>query len=422
MKNKFFGENFVFYVFFILLPIFTFFLGYQISERQKNEISIEKVPAETSEKKTEKIDLSFMRDALKVAKEHFVDPEKIDPDKIKFALARAVIWSLDDPYSEFMTPEEMHDFADEIDGNLEGIGAELTVKNGAIVVVSPLRDSPAEKAGLLPNDVVLKINDEKADADKFISMIKKIRGKPGTKVAITIFRPKTGEEKTFEITRKKLHVKSVKLKWREKIAILEVSQFGTDTEKEFNEALAKALAKNPRGIILDLRFNGGGFLDTAIKMVSAFLKDGKVVIQEGRPPETLSYFVTGNVKTDLPLVILQNGGSASASEIVAGAIQDHGRGTIIGEQSFGKGTVQDIIKVHGGANVKITVAKWLTPKGNWISEVGITPDIKIPRTDDDFENDRDPQLDAAVDFLKGKTPEEIAKKFNGEIPQKSEKK
>jgi len=416
------GSGFLSFLSFVLLPIFAFSLGYQLSERKffQDNIVVQKTE-ETgkTEKKTEKIDLSVMRDTLKIVEEKFVDPSKIDPEKLKYALARAIVWSLEDPYSEFMSPEESQEFSDEIDGNLEGIGAELTVKNGTIVVVSPLRDSPAEHSGILPNDILLTVDGEEAHSDDFLNVIKKIRGAPGTEVKLTFFRPDSNEEKEITVTRAKIRVETVKLDERDDIAILEVSQFGTNTETEFYAALTSALAKNPKGIVVDLRFNSGGFLDTAIKMVSAFQKSGKVVIQEGRPPDTESHFVTGNVKTDIPLVVLQNGGSASASEIFAGAMQDSGRGIVIGEQSFGKGTVQELIPMSGGANLRITIARWLTPKGRSISKVGITPNLIIERTTEDFENERDPQMDAAIEYLQGETLESLVEKFNGKIPEES---
>lgn len=411
------GSGPITFLAYILLPIIAFALGWQISESRvevadRNPTAlVDKDATVLKNDKIESIDVALLRDAIDVVREKFIDPDKIDPDKIKYGIVRGLIWSLEDPYSEFMSPEESISFEDELGGDIEGIGAELTVKEGMIIVISPLRDSPAERGGLLPEDVILEVNDEAAEGKDFLKVIGNIRGKKGTPVKLSIFRPSTGEKLSLEIVRDKIRIETVTLTMQDELAILEVSQFGKNTTKEFEDALASALVKNPKGIIVDLRFNSGGYLETAIEMVSAFQKSGKVVIQKGRPPATDSRFVTGKVKTDLPLVVLQNGGSASASEIVAGAIQDLGRGVVIGEKSFGKGTVQELIAMENGANLRLTVAKWLTPNGRDIGEVGIEPDLTIVRSPQDIADKKDPQLDAAIAHLKGESLQDLAARY-----------
>jgi len=250
-----------------------------------------------------------------------------------------------------------------------------------------------------------------------LKVIKKIRGKKRTTVVLTIYRPALGEKLDISITRDKIRIETVTLSWSDDIALIEVSQFGTNTTAEFTKTLSDALVKNPKGIVLDLRFNSGGYLDTAVDMVSAFQKNGTVVIQKGRPPETESKITTGNVKTDLPLVILQNGGSASASEIVAGAIQDLKRGIVIGEKSFGKGTVQELVPMENGAHLRLTIAKWLTPGGRDIGEKGIEPDLVVARTIEDIKAERDPQMDAALRFLRGESLDTLKTSFSS--PEKT---
>lgn len=407
---------------FIALPILAFLLGWYASEMKRTH-SLPPVTTIITEDENinsteeEEINISLLQEAIGIIREKYVDQNKIDRKKMEYGIVRGLVWSLDDPYSEFLSPEESVDFEHQLDGDLEGIGAELTLKKGSIVVVSPLRDSPAETAGLLPEDIILKVDGTEALGDDFLNVIKKIRGEEGSTVNLDIFRPATAEEFSVDIIRAKIKVETVDLSFQDDIAVLEVSQFGTNTDKEFEKALTEALTKNPRGIVLDLRFNSGGYLDKAVSMVSAFQKSGKVVIQKGRPPETTSLFVDGNVMTDLPLVVLQNRGSASASEIVAGALQDLGRAVVIGEKSFGKGTVQELVKMKGGANLRITIAKWLTPNGRDIGQVGIEPDILIKRTTEDFENDQDPQMEAALRYLRG---EEVVPDTEEEPEEKEE--
>jgi carboxyl-terminal processing protease len=411
----------------VLLPIFAFSLGWIVAESKMGNTT--PPPAEFtdndatvfSEKTVSSIDISLLREAVEIIQKKYIDPENIDPEKMRYGIVRGVVWSLEDPYSEFMTPKESEDFEHELDGDLEGIGAELTVRKGVVVVVSPLRDSPAENAGLLPEDIILEVDGGIASGEDFLNVINRIRGKKGTDVTLLIFRPETGEEKELIITRDQIKIETVQLEWKkEDIAVLEISQFGTDTEQEFNTALETAISNNAKGIILDLRFNSGGFLDTAVDVVSAFKKTGKVVIQKGRPPETKVIYTTGNAKTDLPLVVLQNRGSASASEIVSGAIQDLQRGIVMGDQSFGKGTVQEVIAMQNGAHLRITIAKWLTPNGRDIGKVGITPDILIERSIEDFENDYDPQMEAAIKFLNNELSVDEIKEQYGTKSEKEE--
>lgn len=419
MDKKTFSSGFLSFFSFVLIPLFAFGLGWTASENEWNQERVdspillkEDISPEKESAKDTNIDISLLRDAVKIVEKKFINPDDIDSQKIQYGITRGFIWSLDDPYSEFMSPEESEDFDHDLDGDLEGIGAELTVRRGMIIVVSPLRGSPAEAAGLLPEDIILKVDGEEARGEDFLNVIKRVRGEKGTEVILSVFRPNAGEEKEITITRDKVRVETVELLWQDDIAVLEVSQFGTHTEQEFYKSLTLALQKDPRGIILDLRFNGGGFLDTAVAMLSAFLEgQQKVVVQKGRPPAVENLVTSGNIRTILPLVVLQNKGSASASEIVAGALQDLNRATVIGEQSFGKGTVQELIPMKGGAHLRLTIAKWLTPNGRDIGKVGIEPDLLIKRTVEDIEKEKDPQMEAALRLLHGESLEDLQSEF-----------
>lgn len=409
----------------VLIPIFSFVLGWQFaSDHRENSQNKEAVvdisnldPAKTEEFITvfndllqKDIDMVLIEEIMTKIDQKYVNPDDIKSDEMTYGLAKGLVSSLSDIHSSYLTPEESSDFQDSLDGSLEGIGAELNMNdNGEIIVVSPLRDSPAKKAGILPQDIIVEVDGEDITNLSLYEVVKKIRGAPGTSVNLSIKRKGADDLIKMDVERAKIHVESVKLEMRDNIAILELNQFGSTTEEEFEKYLAEAILDGAEGIIIDLRFNSGGFLDTAENIVSDFVADGKVVTIETRDDANgvntgtnPTHYVSGNKKTDLPLVILQNGGSASASEIMAGALQDHGRATIVGETSFGKGTVQEVIPLQHGGNLKLTIAKWYTPNGKSINEVGITPDVFVENTIEDYEAGRDPQMDKAIEVLKEK--------------------
>ena len=350
----------------------------------------------------ENISLGVFWEAWQELARAYVEPEKIEEKNMVYGAVRGMVASLGDPYTAFLNPVESKDFQQDLEGSLEGIGAELTVKEGALTVVSPLKGSPAEKAGVKPGDVIYKIEGELAFDMPLLQAVMKIRGPRGTAVHLTLIAPKTGEQREVTITRDKITVASVTWKKIEDgIFYLEVNQFADNTSKEFKKALDDIALEKPKSLILDLRFNGGGYLDSSVEMVSEFLKEGAVVeIRQNKvAPEFLQ--VNGKARfAEIPLVVLVNKGSASASEIVAGALQDHQRARIIGEKTFGKGTVQEVVRLSDGSSMRVTVAKWFTPKGRAINHDGIVPDEVVEQTKEDYEKERDPQLDAAVKYLK----------------------
>lgn len=402
----------------ILLPFFTFVLGWHVAlnnpqynlnlknvanlkENSENIISQIKP---NNEQKVEKFDLDLVDEVYELIEEEYVDENILKASEVSYGLAKGLVSALDDPYSAFMTPQENKNFQDGLGGKLEGIGAELTMREELLTVISPLKDTPASEIGLMPEDVIIKIDGESTDGMSLEQAVLKIRGEKGTEVTLTILR-KNAEEQEFTIVRDTITIDSVTWEMKEnKLAYISLNQFGENTTKEFNNAINDILLQEPQGLILDLRFNGGGFLDGAVDIVSAFIADGKVVeIQKrnGFGNETLE--VSGDVKLEtIPLVVIINKGSASASEIVAGAIQDYQRGVILGEQSFGKGTVQEVMPLQDGSSLRLTIAKWFTPNGVNISETGITPDQKVEMTVEDYLEKRDPQLDSAIEYLQKK--------------------
>lgn len=307
-----------------------------------------------------------------------------------------------DPYTEYLDEDEATSFDEGLTGSFTGIGAELGKDEQFVVIVSPLSGFPAEEAGLKPRDVIAEIDGENAYDLSITEAVEKIRGPEGTKVKLTIVRNET-ERLEFEITRAQITIPSVEYEIREdQIGYLNVSRFGTDTTELVAKAAREFQQKDVKGIVVDLRGNPGGLLDAAVRVASLWIDEGKVVLEEKQSGETVRTLraLGGSVLSDVPTVVLINEGSASASEILAGALRDQGQATVIGETSYGKGSVQQLIDFGDGSKLKVTIARWYTPSGKNIDEEGIEPDQKVERTTEDIEAERDPQLDAALKQLK----------------------
>ncbi len=389
---------------FVVILIFVFALGWNVgvAQNQRDIASIQGDTALTSG--NEKVDMQLFWDVWSILASKYVEPQDLNFQEMVYGSIRGMVFSLNDPYTTFLTPKENKNFQDSLDGTLEGIGAELTLRNEKITVVSPLKNSPAKKAGLRPEDIIIKIDGENANDFSFEQAVMKIRGPKGTKVVLSVQRKGDSDLVELSITRRSISVSSVDWEMKGDIAWVELNQFGTNTRDEFSKVINSLLSKRPKGIVLDLRYNGGGYLDGAVDIASEFIQQGKVVsIKKRNRDQDEVIYVNGKARlANLPLVVLINKGSASASEIVAGAIQDHNRGIVIGEQSFGKGTVQEVQSLIDGSSLRVTIAKWYTPNDINISETGITPDIEIERSIEDVQNQVDPQLDAALDYLNKK--------------------
>lgn len=351
----------------------------------------------------DQVDISLLWGVWRLLQKHYLQPETMTSDAMVYGAVSGLVDALDDPYTLFMTPKDTKDFDNAMSGTLEGIGAQLDSQSGIITIVSPLKGSPAERAGLLARDVIIKVDDVDITNLRLDEVVGKIRGPKGTAVSITVVRQKENEPLTVSVIRDAIHIPSVESKivqnTKGSIAVVALNQFGDDAIPEITKAIG-ALPKDIKGFVLDLRFNGGGYLEGAVDLVSIFQKTGRVVSVERRDQPSEVHNVTGKtLLPDLPMVVLINGGSASASEITAGALKDNDRAKIIGMQSFGKGTVQEIIDLPGGSSLRVTTAKWLTPSGHDLAKKGITPDIVIDRTPDDVRAEKDPQLDAAITWL-----------------------
>lgn len=400
----------------VALPLLTLLLGWQLGTRyEQNELQEAAQYLETLYGNgtgsgqvlgdpEEEVDLALLWGVWRLLQQHYIHPARLGTQEMVHGATSGMVGALGDPYTAFMDPVENTDFHQSLQGRLEGIGAELTQREGVTVVVAPLKGSPAAMAGLRPEDMILEVDGVNVEGESLSQVVQRIRGPKGTTVTLTIARAGEPELLTVPIVRQDIKIPSVESEIKEtgsgSIGYIALNQFGDTALREVQQALAEFKNKNLDGIVFDLRYNGGGYLDGAVELASLFLREGEVVSVHRREGKPDSHAVSGQpVAADIPLVILINEGSASASEILAGALQDHGRAKIIGQTSFGKGTVQEVFDLPGGSSVRITTAKWHTPKGRDLSEAGITPDIIVDRTVEDAQANIDPQLDAAMEWL-----------------------
>jgi carboxyl-terminal processing protease len=353
---------------------------------------------------------------------NYYDKKAIDSQKFLNGAIEGLVNSLDDPYTVYLPPAKNEDFKDGLAGKFEGIGAELGMKGKQVIVVAPLDGSPAKKAGLRAGDQIVKVNSDLTSGLSLLEVVDKIRGEKGTEVLLTILHKSDSKPMEVSIVRDTIVVNSVTA-WvkevgeideinsegvlknfvKDKISYIRLSQFGDSANSEWQKAATKIdrelrADKSIKGVILDLRNNPGGYLNDAVYISSEFIRDGVAVSQEDRNGEIASYRVLGRgLLYEVPLIILINKGSASASEIVAGAMQDHKRAILVGETSFGKGTIQQAEDLGGGAGLHITVAKWLTPEGRWIHQKGLTPDFVVAM--DAKDPSHDTQLEKGIEEL-----------------------
>ncbi len=340
-------------------------------------------------------------DIWNFVKEGYYDQPVSDIDLYHGAVG-GLIDGLDDPYSVYFNPEEALAFTESITGSFEGIGAEIGIKDDKLQIVAPLSGSPAEQAGLQPADWVVMIDGYETMNITVEEAVQRIRGEKGTDVILTVSRNGLDELVDITITRDTIIIESVNWEIDEdNIMVIDISTFNQDTAGLFNQAVQEALSKDVAGIILDLRSNPGGLLTSAIDIASAWIGYESIVIE--RSPEGSNTYegLMAPRLEGIDTVVLVNGGSASGSEIVAGALQDYDFATIIGTQTFGKGSVQDYRELNDGAAVKITVAEWYTPLGRSINETGVTPDIEVEYTLEQYDEGLDPQKDAASQILLG---------------------
>ncbi|MBI2196927.1 S41 family peptidase [Candidatus Daviesbacteria bacterium] len=393
----------------VLIVILSFLLGWQVAHREvqirwatyKPTVSVKnKIPPENI-----KVDFKLFWDTWDLLSRSYFDKKTIDPNKLFYGAISGMVAALGDPYTVFLPPEQQKFSQDELNGSFEGVGIQLGFnKDKRLVVIAPLSGTPAEKAGIKPEDEIVKIEDKDTTNMTLPEAVGLIRGAKGTQVTLTIFREGDSDTREISLMRDTIIVKSVEVSFKntqsdKKVAVVKLSRFGERTQDEWNKAVNSLILANSKALVLDLRNNPGGFLEGAVFIASEFLEGEEVVLQENSDGERASFKVTRAGKlTEIPLVVLINKGSASASEIVAGALQDRRRGQLVGEKSFGKGTIQEAQNLSGGTGIHITVAKWLTPSGRWVNDTqGFEPDVKIEGDKDDVT--KDPQLDKAMELL-----------------------
>lgn len=322
----------------------------------------------------------------------------IDQSKLLDGARAGLVASAGDPYTVYLSAKEARALSDDLNGQLSGIGAEIGIKNNFVTVVSPIDDTPAARAGLKAQDIIARINDEDTSGMNVETAVGKIRGKAGTDVKLKLVR---GNLPPIDvtITRADITVKSVKSEMKPgNIGYIEISRFGPDTSSLVERAASELKSQGAKKVILDLRNNPGGYLESGVAVASQFLPKGKLIVEQrrnGRSIEKQSAYDGGNL-IGLPTIVLVNAGSASAAEIVAGALHDNQAASLYGEKTFGKGSVQEIKTLPGGAELKVTVAHWYTPGGININKEGIKPDTEVKQTPEDYNANRDPQLDAAI--------------------------
>ncbi|MBU1038673.1 S41 family peptidase [Patescibacteria group bacterium] len=329
----------------------------------------------------------------------------ISDTKLFYGAIAGMVQGLEDPYSIYMDPQTAQEFASELAGSFDGIGAEIGVKDQNLVIVAPLPDTPADRAGLKSGDRILAIENTDTTGMAVDKAVRLIRGERGTAVKLLILSKLADQPKIVEIVRDKIVLKIVQSEIKElpsgaKVGYIRLAHFSQNSDILFKEAWTKLLAQGSQSIIFDLRNNPGGFLDQGVAIASHWITEGVVVSEKMPKGEPRDYKSTGAGElVKVPTVVLVNEGSASASEIVTGALQDYGLATIIGQKTFGKGSVQNLEEFPDGSAVKLTVAKWYTPKGRSIDKNGLEPDIKVDFTEEDLKEEKDVQLERALQFL-----------------------
>lgn len=328
---------------------------------------------------------------------------KIDQQALIDGANKGLVEALGDRHTVYLTPKEAEEFNKSLEGDIGGgVGAEVGIRKDLITIIRPLKDSPAIKAGLQAGDVVFKVNNEEVGNQTLDQVIQKIRGKPGTEVKLTVVRKNQPQPVEIKITRQTINNPSVNLEIKGDVAVLTVSRFDKQTAILARQEADKIKSQGISKMILDLRGNSGGYLTAARDLAGLWL-DGQLVVSERVGDKTVQEFFSkksDNLLAGTKTVVLMNVGSASASEIVIGALRDYQKATLIGETSFGKGSVQELATLPNGGQLKVTIARWYTPKGQNIDGQGIKPDKEVELTADDWQNDRDPQLQVALSLLK----------------------
>ena len=402
-----FNKNYAFFFFLVL----GFFLGVLLTTVKKEPDNSQVFKSAISEitgifSNVDNVDPALFNEAWEVLHTNYLKRGQISEQDLFYGAISGMIEAVKDPYTIFLSAKVTEDFTQELSGSFFGIGAEIGKKNGNLVIIAPLPETPAAKAGLRAGDRILAIDETDVSDLSVDGAVNLIRGEKGKEVVLLVLSKEETTPREVKVVRDKIAIPSVTYKLEDDLAFVTLSSFNSDTDARFAKVAQDIVRDNPKGIVLDLRNNPGGYLDVAVDIAGYWLQANEVVVREVFSNQQDSKDYNAPKQTDLSkykLVVLVNGGSASASEILAGALQDHAKGQVIGETSFGKGSVQQLFNLSDGSSVKITVANWLTPKGRVIDEKGIEPDQVIEYTVEDYDNERDPQIDTAKELLQSKT-------------------
>ncbi|MCX6794232.1 MAG: S41 family peptidase [Candidatus Gottesmanbacteria bacterium] len=415
--------NIRFFVIIVALCILTGGIGYRLGER-KTSVSFtpdKRIVVNQNAPASVNVNFSLFWDVWQRVTRSYIDRATIDPQKMVWGAISGMVNALGDPYTTFLPPQDNKDFKENLGGAFEGIGAQLGMKDNRVMVIAPLKGMPAEAAGILAGDYIMKVNGQDTTGWSVNETVNKIRGPKGTTVKLSILHPNDGKPVDISIVRNTINVPSVvwwikpvaqiteisgvaatkTLPQNGTMAYIQLSQFGDNTNADWEKAVSDVLAAGStvKGLVLDLRNNPGGYLDGAVYIASEFVKNGTMIVSQVNSDGTKQDYPVdrrGRLIT-IPMVVLINKGSASAAEIVSGALRDYKRATLVGETSFGKGSVQTPEDLPDGSSIHITTGRWLLPNGDSISKKGITPDIVVAT--DTFNASADAQLEKAVDLL-----------------------
>jgi len=385
-----------------IIAVEAFYIGYDKGVKNPETVLIRGV-ANMDDGKPDAVDFNTFWQSWKILKEKYIDTGKIDNQTLVYGAISGLFDSLKDPNTVFMPPSDAKKFNEEISGEFSGVGMEIGIRNEQLVIISPLKDTPAEQAGLKAGDKIIKIDDKVSIEMAVDEAVKIIRGPRGTTVVLTIQRNGWSEPKEFSIVRDIIQIPTIDFEMKEdNIAYFHLYNFYENAPFLFYQSAIKAAMQNPKGVILDLRNNPGGYLEASVNLAGWFLEPGELVVAEEFGSGKKEEFRANNSGffKDSPMVVLINEGSASASEILAGALRDNRGIKLIGKKSFGKGTVQELERLRDGSSIKITVAHWLMPNGGLIEKNGIAPDYEVNITEEDVKAGRDPQLEKAMEVLK----------------------
>jgi len=337
--------------------------------------------------------LDVITQAWNIIFQDYVDKERLDADTLAQGAIKGMVEALDDPYTAYLDAEAYELSLRDIEGKIEGIGAHVAVKDEQIIIIAPVADSPADKAGIKPGDIILEIDGRSTSGMSLVEAVLSIQGTKGTAVTLLILHQGETEPKVIEIVRAEIELPSVHFEMREDMAYINITQFSERTAEELSPVLEAIAQQRASGIILDLRSNPGGLLETVIDVAGFFLKEGVVVeVVDNEGNRTVSSVKPSPITTDLLLVVLVDGYSASGSEVLVGALQDHGRATIAGTKTYGKGSVNILRQLKDGSGIYLTTARWLTPNGHLIEGKGLAPDYELEEGED--------AIQWAIDFLK----------------------